>query len=40
MLNEISGQTQAIFNTTPGVGQQQGATGKLIGKAVVEVVTP
>lgn len=41
MLNEISRQTQTMFASTPGVGQQpQGATGKLIGKAVVQVVTP
>lgn len=41
MLHEISGQTQTSFNATPGVGQPtQGATGKLIGKAVVQVNTP
>ncbi len=41
MLNEISGRAQTTFANTPGVGQQpQGATGKLIGKAVVQVVTP
>ena len=41
MLNEITGRAQADFNTTNIVGQpNQGATGKLIGKAVVEVITP
>ena len=41
MLNEISGRTQTDFATVPGAGQKpQGATGKLIGRAVVQVVTP
>ncbi|MCR4666079.1 MAG: type III secretion system gatekeeper subunit SctW [Desulfovibrio sp.] len=40
MLNEVTGQMQATFSNTPGAGQAQGATGKLIGKAVVEVITP
>ena len=40
MLNEISAQRQANLHPTAETTQVQGSTGKLIGKAVVQVVTP
>lgn len=41
MLENVSGQSQAAFSNTVSFSQPMaGATGKLIGKAVLQVVTP
>ncbi|MCR5814065.1 MAG: TyeA family type III secretion system gatekeeper subunit [Desulfovibrio sp.] len=40
MLNEISATTQTNLHAAPTPEQTPGATGKLIGKAVIEVQTP
>ena len=40
MLQNVSAQTQPSLQSTPGSNPLQGGTGKLIGRAVVEVITP